>query len=156
MGRGRIYARGWRAELRIHCEASSPIATAAQAATVDRVLRRSNSLLQFVVRVDAVPARKEIVIRIAALRREATDRIDTAIIRILRCMFPEATRGEWVDLPPDGHRAALKLFTDCGIIEEKDALALMAKLGEIAPGDAPSGKTFISSAETPICTADEA
>lgn len=106
MGSNRLYARGWRAQFRLVSRARLLPATAELAAQVDRALRRALSVERFVVRLDSDTASKELVIRIVALRHEPTQRTDTAVLPLLRRMFPEATKGEWERFPADARGLA--------------------------------------------------
>jgi len=93
------------------------------------VLRRAHSIARFVVRLDAEPARKELTIRITALRHEPTQRTDTAGLPLLRRMFAEATKGEWVRFPVDARGLSDEsIFATYELIEETAAVTEIAAL----------------------------
>lgn len=101
MGRGRLYTRGLHGQLRFVSRGRELTAKPSTALSMDGILRRARSIARFVVRVDAVPARREMVIHFAALRHEPTQRAEVAVLPLIRRFLPEAEKNAWVQLASD-------------------------------------------------------
>jgi hypothetical protein len=93
MGRNRLYSKAWRCELRLgHKDGGHFFAGLEILHKLDAVMRRASSVAKFAIRFEAVSERRELLLRIAAVRHEATDRADSAVIPILR-FFPKLEKG---------------------------------------------------------------
>ena len=93
MGRNRLYSKAWRCELRLgHKDGGHFFAGLEILHKLDAVMRRASSVAKFAIRFEAVSERRELLLRIAAVRHEATDRADSAVIPILR-FFPNLEKG---------------------------------------------------------------
>ena len=60
--------------------------------SLDAVFRRATSLQRFVIRGETIASRREIVLRIAAVRHEAANRAGATVLLLLRRALPEIAR----------------------------------------------------------------
>lgn len=149
MGRGRIHAKGWHAQLRIASSKQALEPTPDIAAQLDAILRRSRSIESFVIRLSYIPSRRELVLSIAALRREAYDRADVSVLPLLRRLIAEVEPGRWVVLPDDERRLdGLSVFCSYEIIDDDVARREMAEMQS-----AVQPNTFISTSAVPVLVA---
>ena len=121
-------------------------ASSVTAARVDRVLRRCSSISRFAVRLDASPSRKELVIKIVALRHTSTSRADAAVMPLLRRLFPEIEKGAWVQIPADNRGMGNEVvFADYQLVEDDSAMKELAELPQNVQAN-----SCISTTQTPV------
>lgn len=147
MSRNRTFDKGFSAHVRVSVPTDCSEAIAKRiAAKFDAPLRCARSIKNFVLRAEAVAARREVLVSIAALRHESTDRADSAIMPILRRAEPHIEKRAWTKLPADSMRGlsmAAAIYADYSIISEQDAAARIDALRT------PGGTGFVSSTDVP-------
>jgi len=72
MGRGKLHATGFRAQLRLAFRSVTPKPHPASAVSMDTVLRRSLSIKHYVLGLDSNSSRRELIYRIAGVRHTPT------------------------------------------------------------------------------------
>lgn len=130
MSRNKLYDVGLLGQLRFCTTKSELLDMTTALMTLDTICRRASSIKTFALRLDYIPSRQEAVLLLAALRHEATDRADNAILALLRRVMPEIERGKWILLSEDhrGFTSCDSVFTEYSIASEADALAEMLRL----------------------------
>lgn len=146
MGRGRTYANGWCATIRLALRNREPQVHASTAASLDRILRRATSVSSFALRLDAVPARRELVIRVAAIRHQPTHRADASVLPLLRRLIPQAQRRTWIQVPRGSNDGSdMSVFVDYEVVETDVAQREMVKISSQA-----TVNSCISTSDAPI------
>lgn len=134
MSRNRTYGNGFSAQLRFGSMRTVDIDL--RLSDYDSVLRRASSIAKFVLRMERVAGRRELLISIAGVRHTSTDRADSAILPLLRRLRPEVRRRHWSPLlAADGSVTTESVFADYAILPEADAEAAMRNL-QSAPATA--------------------
>ena len=142
MGKSRLYSKGWRAQIRLsrrdggHCSAGVDLLQ-----RLDGVLRRASSVERYAIRFELIPDRRELLFRIAALRHEPSDRLDSVVIPILRRFVPTLSKGAWTPMSEGSNTLA---FTDYELAADT---AIAAEMAELLHN--PSEVAFVSAHDTP-------
>ncbi len=152
MSRNRFYDKGLTASVRVAVPVDCSDGVAKRiAAKFDVPLRSARSLERFVVRAEPLPGRREVLVTIAALRRDSTDRADSSILTLLRRAVPEIEKRVWARLPADLARNQLfkaeSVYADYSIVADAAASAQMETL-LLKPASGGSN-AFVSSTEVP-------
>ncbi len=146
MARGRLHVKGWRAQIRVASRTREIPASSITAGRIDQVLRRCSSIARFALRLDAMPCRKELVIKIVALRHTSTSRADAAVMPLLRRLFPEIEKGAWAQIPADNRGMGNEVvFADYQLIEDDSAMKELAELPQNVHAN-----SCISTTDTPV------
>jgi hypothetical protein len=142
MGRGRLYTRGMHGQVRFLSRSRELTAKPSTALRMDSILRRASSISRFVIRLDAVPSRRELVVRFAALRHEPTQRAEAAVLPLIRRFLPEAAKNEWVRLEHDADASAFVTYelveTDVAEREMTDLQSNPTHLSCLSTSDVPA------------------
>jgi hypothetical protein len=146
MVRSRIYGSGFTAQIRVATVGTGPIVHfESLLQPFDRVLRRATSIHRFVIHVETVKQRKEVVLSIAAVRHSATDRADNTILALLRRVFPEIERRCWRALTQKELQNE-SIYADYGLLPQDEAEAEMRRLQALKLGP----DSAVSSTDIPI------
>ena len=115
----------------------------------DAVLRRATSLSRFVIRAETLAARREVVLWIAAVRRDETDRADSSVLLLLRRALPEIQRRKWVQIPADTRGFKTEsVFADYELLSQCTAEKEMQRL-EALKCSSDTGATMLATTELP-------